>query len=421
MSENGDLKTNLNSINNGENINNESETSEADPGEHPYHRKKCSVIKILASTAIIVVSICIILAVIIIIFVRYESTRPFKPDEIIGAIKCKYYITKPFIETEILSSNYKNISDIDITIDDKRIEFNKKYIFNKEGYHDIIFYLNNNETMDYMFKNTLTPSVRRKSFDLIEKAVSDIQLGDNIAIFVGISGGPSNGKTKLSQYFHKLIEKSEIIKELSFFKINNIEKNIKDEDEYLIKEYENYSKDRRKFLIEKCFPNSFDYDKFYEVLKDLRYGKKVKIPFFDEDKCIFIPEKDKVIDPSKTPLIIIEGYYIFKDSRLKELINLKIYKEVEDDVRLSRLVEKEEKYLKLDKEAFKMFFEIYEKYYKISFKENINAYKSIANIVLPDYTIFNENNEIEEDETLEFLIDNLTYLTKRKYSKNKDN
>ena len=99
------------------------------------------------------VSICIILAVIIIIFVRYESTRPFKPDEIIGAIKCKYYITKPFIETEILSSNYKNISDIDITIDDKRIEFNKKYIFNKEGYHDIIFYLNNNETMDYMFKN----------------------------------------------------------------------------------------------------------------------------------------------------------------------------------------------------------------------------------------------------------------------------
>ena len=259
--------------------------------------------------------------------------------------------------------------------------------------------------MDYMFKNTLTPSVRRKSFDLIEKAVSDIQLGDNNAIFVGISGGPSSGKTKLSQYFHKLIEKSEIIKELSFFKINNIEKNIKDEDEYLIKEYENYSKDRRKFLIEKCFPNSFDYDKFYEVLKDLRYGKKVKIPFFDEDKCIFIPEKDKVIDPSKTPLIIIEGYYIFK----------------EDDVRLSRLVEKEEKYLKLDKEAFKMFFEIYEKYYKISFKENINAYKSIANIVLPDYTIFNENNEIEEDETLEFLIDNLTYLTKRKYSKNKDN
>ena len=269
--------------------------------------------------------------------------------------------------------------------------------------------------MDYLGKkNILTQRYRRKSFDLIEKVVSKIEFKDQKAIFVGISGGPACGITKISKFFHKRITKSEIIKELSFFKINNEEKNIKDEDEYLIKEYENYSKERRKFLIEKCFPNSFDYDKFYEVLKDLRYGKKVKIPFFDEDKCIFIPEKDKVIDPLKTPMIIIEGYYIFKDSRLKDLINVKIYKEVEDDVRLSRLVEKEEKYLKLDKEAFKMFFEIYEKYYKISFKENINAYKSIANIILPDYKIFNENNEIEEDETLEFLIDNLTYLSKRK-------
>ena len=249
----------------------------------------------------------------------------------------------------------------------------------------------------------------------LKKTISNIQQGDNKAIFVGITGGPSSGKTKLSKYIHQKIEKSEIIKELSFFKLNNSETNIKSEDEYLIKDYDNYTKERRQFLIEKCFPDSFDYDKFYEVLKNLREGKKVKIPFFDEEKCIFIPEKDKIVDPVKTPLIIIEGYYLFKDIRLKELINIKIYKEVEDDVRLSRLVEKEEKYLKRDEEAFKMFFDIYRKYFKISFKENINAYKSLANIILPDYKVFNENNEIEEDETLEFLIRNLSYLSKRKY------
>ena len=266
-----------------------------------------------------------------------------------------------------------------------------------------------------MFQNNLTQSVRRKSLDLIEKAVSDIKLNDKKAIFVGISGGPSSGKTKLSQYFHNKIEKSEIIKELSFFKVNNKENNIKSEDEYLIKEYDKYNKERRKYLIEKSFHNSFDYDKFYEVLKNLREGKKVKIEFFDEEKCAFIPEKDKIVDPVKTPIIIIEGYYIFKDTKLKDLINIKIYKEVEDDVRLSRMVEKEDKYLNRDKEAFKMFFDIYEKYYKISFKENISAYKSSANIIIPDYKIFNENNEIEEDETLEFLIRNLSYLSKRKY------
>ena len=272
--------------------------------------------------------------------------------------------------------------------------------------------------MDYVLENNLafTPSVRRKSFDLIEQAVSNIQLKGHKVIFLGISGGPACGITKISKYFHSRIIKSEIIKESSFFKLNstdNLSNNIAKEDEYLIKEYDKYSKKRRLYLIDICSPNSFDYDKFYETLKTLRERKKMKIPFFDEEKCEYIPEKDKVIDPNKTPIIIIEGYYLFKDQRLKEMLNLKIFKEVEDDVRLSQLIEKEEKYLNKDKEAFKMFFDIYEKFYKISFKENINPYKNLANILLPDYKIFNENNEIEEDETLEFLIRNLTNLSKR--------
>ena len=267
--------------------------------------------------------------------------------------------------------------------------------------------------MDYLGKkNILTQRYRRKSFDLIEKVVSKIEFKDQKAIFVGISGGPACGITKISKFFHKRITKSEIIKELSFFKIDNQNRNISKENEYLVKDYDNYSKKRRLYLIDICSPNSFDYDKFYETLKALREGKKIKIPFFDEDKCEFVPEKDKVIDPNKTPIIIIEGYYIFKDQRLKEMLNLKIYKEVEDDVRLSRLIEREEKYLNKDKEAFKIFFDIYKKFFKISYKENINPYKSLANILLPDNKIFNENNEIEEDETLEFLIRNLTHFSK---------
>ena len=148
MMENNDLKTNFsNSINNTENVSEKSE-SESEQVEKP---KKCSIIKILAYSAIVLVSICVILAVIIIVFVRHESTRPFTPEEIIGEIKCKYYIDKINVETEILSDKYKNISEIDIAIDDKRIEFTKKFKFIKEGIHNISFYINSNETMEYMF------------------------------------------------------------------------------------------------------------------------------------------------------------------------------------------------------------------------------------------------------------------------------
>ena len=272
--------------------------------------------------------------------------------------------------------------------------------------------------MDYVLENnlTLTPLVRRKSFDMIEKAVSNIKSKGHKVVFLGISGGPACGITKISEYFHSRIIKSEIIKESSFFKLNssdNLSNNIDKENQYLTKEYENYSKKRRLYLIDICSPNSFDYDNFFETLKALSELKKVKIPYFDEEKCEYVEEKDKIIDPNKTPIIIIEGYYIFKDQRLREMLNLKIFKEVEDDVRLSRLIEKEEKYLNKDKKAFEMFFDIYGKFYKNSFKENINPYKNLANILLPDYKIFNENNEIEEDETLEFLIRNLTFLSKR--------
>ena len=273
--------------------------------------------------------------------------------------------------------------------------------------------------MDYVLENNLTisPLVRKKSIDLIEKTFSNIQSKNLTVFFLGISGGPASGITKISEYFHSRIIKSEIIKESSFFKINSLDNtsnNIDKENEDLTKNYDKYSKKRRLYLISICSPNSFDYDKFFETLKILNERKKVKIPFFDEEKCEYVNEKDKVIDPNKTPIIIIEGYYIFKDPRLKNILNLKIFKEVEDDVRLTRLIEKEEKYLNKDKEAFRMFFDIYEKFYKISFKENINPYKNIANILIPDYKIFNENNEIEEDETLEFLIRNLTILSKRK-------
>ena len=269
--------------------------------------------------------------------------------------------------------------------------------------------------MNFYLNNSLTPSIGRKSFDLIEKTVSNIKLKGHKVIFLGISGGPASGTTKISNYFNTRIERSQIIKELSFFKPDIKQPNIKKEDEYLINDNNNiYTQKRRKYLIDICFPDSFDYDKFYETLKKLSEGQKTKIEFFDEEKCEYVPDKDIIVDPIKTPVIIVEGYYLFKDKRLVEMLTLKIYKDAEDDVRLSRLIEKEEKYLNKDKEAYKMFFEIYAKYFKISFKENINPYKTVASLQLPDYKTLNENNEIEEDETLEFLIKNLTYFTKRK-------
>ena len=41
------------------------------------------------------------------------------------------------------------------------------------------------------------------------------------------------------------------------------------------------------------------------------------IPYFDEKQCKFSPEKDKIIDPNKTPLIIIDGFLFSKIKKLE--------------------------------------------------------------------------------------------------------
>ena len=273
--------------------------------------------------------------------------------------------------------------------------------------------------MEYMKKNiksstkTQTPSFTKKRLDIIENTVSNNnKYKGHKTVFVGISGGPASGKTKISQYFHKFIRRSETICEMSFFNPNENSRNKNKDLEELTQDYDKYNKKRRLYLIDLCNPNSFDYDKFYQILQDLREGKKVQIPYFDEEKCEFIPEKEKTIDPSQTPLIIIDGYYIFKNEKIRDLLHLKIFKEVEEDVRLSRLILREENYLNKDKKAYEIYFKIYEKFIKASYMDNINGIKNLANIVLPDYNI-NENNQLEIDETLELILNDLTYLSKR--------
>lgn len=270
--------------------------------------------------------------------------------------------------------------------------------------------------MEYMKKKNIgmTPSIRKNSYDVIEKTVSNIKFKGRKVVFVGISGGMASGKTKISQYFHKYIERSATICEMSFFSPNEKNRIVDKNDEEIIEDYDKYNRNRRLFLIDICNPNSYDYDKFYETLINLREGKRVKIPYFDEEDYKYKHEKDKIIDPEATPLIIIDGYFIFKNQKIRELLNLKIFKDVDDDyVRLSRLVLNEENFLKNNSQAYDIFFGIYEKYFKTSYDEYISAYKNVANIVLPDYEI-DSNREMETDETLEFIISITTNLIKNK-------
>jgi uridine kinase len=263
------------------------------------------------------------------------------------------------------------------------------------------------------FLDTKTPKLKSKTHELLEDSVQSMKKDQKVFI-VGLCGGQGWGKTKLSKVLSKNIPNSAIIEERNFFKTLTTKRKLSAGDEPLVGEFGGYSKNRKLLLVELSNPKSYDYEKLYNTLKKLINGETVIINKFDEEEGRYTDETIE-IDPEKTSLVIVEGYFLFKNKEVRELINLKIFNEVDDDVRLSRLLINENKFLNNNPVAFKYFFLIYEKYIKFAYDQYIAPTKQFAKIILPNYTI-NEDQEqtIEGDDTLELLITNLKNVASRK-------
>ena len=261
------------------------------------------------------------------------------------------------------------------------------------------------------FLDTKTPKLKSKTHELLEDSVQSMKKDQKVFI-VGLCGGQGGGKTKLSKVLSKNIPNSAIIEERNFFKTLTTKRKLSAGDEPLVGEFGGYSKNRKLLLVELSNPKSYDYEKLYNTLKKLINGETVIINKFDEEEGRYTDEQIE-INPEKVSLVIVEGYFLFRNKDVRELINLKIYNEVDDYIRLSRLLINENKFLNNNPVAFKYFFLIYEKYIKFAYEQYIAPTKQFAKIILPNYTV-NEDQTIEGDDTLELLITNLKNVASRK-------
>jgi uridine kinase len=263
----------------------------------------------------------------------------------------------------------------------------------------------------------LTPKIGTRKSLMLEDTLKSMNKNQKVFI-VGICGGQGGGKTKLAKILCKNIKKSEIIEERNYFKVAKAKRKLTYGDDVLTSKFGEYSEERKLLLVELSNPKSYDYKKLYNNLKSLIEGKPVLIKKFDETEGKYTGEVIE-INPKDTRLIILEGYFIFKDENIRDLINLKIFSEVDDDMRLSRLLINEKQFLKGNPIAFKHFFMIYEKYIKVSYEKNIEPTKKQAKIILSNCLVKdededeNKNEILVEDETLLILMNNLQNVANR--------
>ena len=148
-------------------------------------------------------------------------------------------------------------------------------------------------------------------------SVNYLETSKNKPYIIGITGGSASGKTSLSIEIFKTLELQDclLISMDSYYRV------ISDEE--------------RSNLINYNFdhPSAFDFELLYSNIRDLLNDKDIDMPIYDFTTSSRLKETKKV-KPSK--LIIFEGIFALYDPRIRSLMDMKIFVDTDDDVRLAR-------------------------------------------------------------------------------------
>ncbi|KAL5367016.1 uridine kinase like P-loop NTpase [Cryptosporidium parvum] len=219
----------------------------------------------------------------------------------------------------------------------------------------------------------------------LEKLISkDIYYGDqaltpssNSNVFViAVAGGSASGKTSVcTRIFSELGDKRvTVIETDSFYKTPVLEEGQTMAD---------YNFDH---------PNSVDFELLYNVLLSLKNGEGVHIPnyCFKQHKRL---ETGRKVSPAS--IIIVEGIFILFHPKIRHLINMSIFVDTDDDIRLVRRIRRDtiERGRQIDD-----ILNQYEKTVKPSYDEFIYPTRRYADIVIPHYP-----NEVAVDLVVQHL------------------
>lgn len=138
-------------------------------------------------------------------------------------------------------------------------------------------------------------------------------------IVIGVTGGSGSGKTSVSE---------QIVKNFSGLSV-------------MLLQQDSYYKDQSSLTFEERLntnydhPLAFDNDLFIEHLKQLINGDGIDIPQYNFAEHT---RSTRTIRQEPRDVIIVEGILILDDKRLRNLMDIKIYVDTDDDIRLSRRI-----------------------------------------------------------------------------------
>jgi uridine kinase len=183
---------------------------------------------------------------------------------------------------------------------------------------------------------------------------------------IGITGGSGSGKTYL---------------------IENLSKQFKPEEICLISQ-DNYYRPRERQVVDEKgvvnydLPGSIDHERFENDLATLKSGREVQKKEYTFNNPKVVP-KTIVLKPA--PIIIVEGLFVQYFNEIENQLDLKIFIEAKDHVKLSRRIRRDSEHraADLDEVLYRYQYHVMPVYEKF-----IEPLKHSADLVIPNNSHF---------------------------------
>ncbi|MDU3491602.1 MAG: uridine kinase, partial [Limosilactobacillus fermentum] len=138
-------------------------------------------------------------------------------------------------------------------------------------------------------------------------------------IIIGVTGGSGSGKTTVSKAIYDNLNGQSI--------------QIITQDTYYNDQADMTMAERK--AVNYDHPLAFDSDLLYEQLNQLRHNQAIDMPVYNYEEYTRSTETVRV-EPQD--VIILEGILILDDERLRSLMDIKVYVDTDDDIRIIRRI-----------------------------------------------------------------------------------
>lgn len=179
-------------------------------------------------------------------------------------------------------------------------------------------------------------------------------------IIIGVSGGSASGKTTVANR----------IKEACCDSVELLSQ------DFYYQPYDNLSFEER-VKLNYDHPNAFDTQRLIYDLKSLKQGKAIDRPVYSYTEYTRLPETVRV-NPAK--VIVVEGFMIFENPMLRELMDIKVYVDTDADERLIRRILRD---VKERGRSLESVITQYTNTVKPMHDQFVEPYKKYADVIIP--------------------------------------